>query len=160
MTHNNAFRLVIFVFAILTVCTALRTAHAASDLSLSPDLSFSDDSSSNFPITGRDMSDGSMAAGQPTLIFFGTSHCWNTNREAERLVTLYPKYRDKIHIVVVDLNHASPAQQTLVTRYYRGYIPTITLIDSDGKVIYSRAGETASRRGNASNLESLIQSAK
>ena len=34
----------------------------ATDLKLAPDLSFSDDSSSNFPIEGKNLSDGSIAA--------------------------------------------------------------------------------------------------
>jgi hypothetical protein len=64
----------------------LRPAAAASDLKLAPNLSFTDDSSSNFPITGTDLKDGTIAHDRPTLIFFGTAPCWNTNREAERLV--------------------------------------------------------------------------
>ncbi|HXN85659.1 MAG TPA: hypothetical protein VN867_06285, partial [Candidatus Binataceae bacterium] len=82
------------------------------------------------------------------------------NREAERLVTLYPKYRDKIDFVIVDVDHPSSAQRELAARYYRGYIPTIAIIDSKGKVIYNRAGETGSSRGDTSKLESLLNSAK
>ncbi|MGH7881107.1 MAG: hypothetical protein ACREQD_16655, partial [Candidatus Binataceae bacterium] len=100
------------------------STRAASDLQLAPDLSFTDDSSPNFPIVAADPANAAIASDRPTLIFFGTSHCWNTAREAERVVKLYPKYRDQVHFVVVDLNHASPAQQALVSRYYHGYIPT------------------------------------
>ena len=60
--------------------------------------------------------------------------------------------------MIVDLNHATPEQQTLVSRYYHGYIPTITAIDSKGNVIYDRAGETASTRGDTSNLQRLLDS--
>ncbi len=132
----------------------------ATDLKLAPDLSFSDDSSPNFPIAGKNLSDGSIAADHATVIFFGTANCWNTAREAERLVNLYPQYKDKIHFVVVDLRSPSVAQRALIARYYRGYIPTIAVIDSAGKVLYDRAGETSSERGDTSNLQKLLDSAR
>jgi len=131
----------------------------ASDLKLAPDLSFSDDSSSNFPIEGKNLSDGSIANDHATVIFFGTANCWNTAREAERLVQIYPQYKDKVHFIVVDLRSPSAAQNGLIARYYHGYIPTIAVIDSAGKVLYDRAGETASDRGDSSNLQKLLDSA-
>jgi hypothetical protein len=133
-------------------------ARAASNLQLAPNLSFTDDSSPNFPITGSDLSTG-LAPGRATVIFFGTSNCWNTAREAERLVKLYPEYKGKMDFVIVDLNRVSPAQEALVKRYYRGAIPTIAVIDAGGKVIYDSAGETARKRGDTSNLQSLLDSA-
>jgi len=135
-------------------------AFAAGDLHLAPDLSFTDDSSSNFPIAGDSISDGAVANDRATIIFFGTAHCWNTNREAERLVALYPKYRDKIDFVIVDLDHPSLMQRPLIAKYYRGAIPTITVIDRKGDVLYDRAGETASSRGDTSNLDALLNSAR
>jgi hypothetical protein len=132
----------------------------ATDLKLAPDLSFSDDSSPNFPIEGKNLSNGSIAADHATVIFFGTANCWNTAREAERLVQLYPQYKDKIRFVVVDLRNPSLDQRPLIARYYNGYIPTIAVIDSAGKVLYDRAGETASQRGDASNLQKLLDSAR
>ena len=60
--------------------------------------------------------------------------------------------------MIVDLNHVSPEQQGWVSQYYHGYIPTITAIDSKGNVIYDRAGETASTRGDTSNLQRLLDS--
>ena len=140
----------------MTVCVP--RADAASGLSLAPKVSFDDDSSPNFPIRGENLSDGSGAPGEATVIFFGTSNCWNTSREAERLVRLYPRFANRIHFVIVDLNHVAPEQQALVSQYYHGYIPTITAIDSRGKVIYNRAGETASTRGDTSNLQRLLDS--
>jgi hypothetical protein len=131
----------------------------AADLKLAPGLSFSDDSSPNFPIEGKNLSDGSIAADHATVIFFGTANCWNTAREAERLVQLYPRYKDKIRFVVVDLRNPSLAQRALIARYYHGYIPTIAVIDSSGNVLYDRAGETASERGDTSNLQKLLDSA-
>jgi hypothetical protein len=135
-------------------------ANAADDLKLAPDLSFTDDSSSNFPIAATHGDDGATSTDRPTVIFFGTSHCWNTNREAERLVSLYPKYHDGFHFVIVDLNHVSPEQQKLVASYYRGAIPTIAVVDSRGNVVYDRAGETAATRGDVSNLQSILNSAR
>jgi len=132
----------------------------ASDLKLAPDLSFTDDSSPNFPIEGKNLSDGSVAGDHATVIFFGTANCWNTAREAERLVALYPQYKNKVHFVVVDLRSPSLAQQPLIARYYRGYIPTIAVIDSNGNVLYDRAGETASQRGDTSGLQKLLDSAR
>jgi hypothetical protein len=131
-------------------------AYAASDLKLAPGLSFDDDSSPNFPIQGRNLSESSIARGQATVIFFGTSNCWNTAREAERLVKLYPQFRNRIRFVIVDLHNIASEQETLVSHYYHGYIPTITAIDSQGRVIYDRAGETASTRGDTSNLQRLL----
>jgi hypothetical protein len=146
--------------AFALACIAPNPVHAASDLHLAPDLSFTDDSSSNFPIAGNSIGDAKIAGDRATIMFFGTAHCWNTNREAERLVALYPKYRDKIDFVIVDLDHPSPSQQPLIAKYYRGLIPTITVIDRKGEVIYDRAGETAGARGDASKLEALLNSAK
>jgi hypothetical protein len=134
-------------------------ARSADDLRLAPDLSFTDDSSSNFPIAGKDLATGKIASDRATIVFFGTAHCWNTNREAERLVKLYPKYRGKIAFVVVDLNNVSDEQRPLVAKYYHGFIPTIAVLDSHGNVIYDRAGETASERADTSYLDRLINSA-
>ena len=146
--------LVVFATALLLVANAW----AASNLQLAPNLSFTDDSSPNFPITGSAMDSGE-AAGKATVIFFGTSNCWNTAREAERLVKLYPQYKDRMDFVIVDLNHVAPDQKALVARYYRGYIPTIAVVDAKGNVIYDRAGETARSRGDTGNLQKLLDSA-
>lgn len=94
------------------------------------------------------------------MIFFGTSNCWNTAREAERLVKLYPQYKGKIDFVVVDLNRVSAVQQPLVSKYYRGLIPTIAVVDAKGNLLYDRAGETARARGDSSNLQKLLDSAE
>ena len=146
--------------AIAFACITVHPAHAASDLHLAPDLSFTDDSSSNFPIAGNSIGDATVASDRATIMFFGTAHCWNTNREAERLVALYPKYRDRIDFVIVDLDHPSLSQRPLIARYYHGAIPTIVVIDSKSNVIYDRAGETAGARGDTSKLEALLNSAK
>lgn len=156
MNPKTLTAVVLFAFSLMLI----RPSLAASDLHLAPDLSFTDDSSSNFPIAGDSLGDATVAADRATIMFFGTAHCWNTNREAERLVALYPKYRDNIDFVVVDVNHPSAKQLPLVARYYHGYIPTIAVIDRKGEVIYDRAGETGSTRGDTSKLEALLNSAK
>ena len=132
---------------------------AASNLQLAPKVSFDDDSGGDFPIAGSDLGAGPVA-GKATVIFFGTSNCWNTAREAERLVKLYPQYKGKIDFVVVDLNRVSAVQQPLVSKYYRGLIPTIAVVDAKGNLLYDRAGETARARGDSSNLQKLLDSAE
>lgn len=132
----------------------------AVNLSLAPGLSFINDSSAAFPIRGDNLPDGKIASDRPTVIFFGTSHCWNTNREAERFVLLFQKHRDEARFLVVDAASPSPEQRPLVARLYRGFIPTLAFLDRQGKVIYNRAGETARERGDASALEEILRRAK
>ncbi|MEO8191832.1 MAG: hypothetical protein ABI682_15980 [Acidobacteriota bacterium] len=131
----------------------------AAKLTLAPALSFTDDSSSNFPIRGENVSDGRIASDRPTAIFFGTSHCWNTNREAERFVRLYEAKKDSVRFLVVDLNRPSADQKALVSRLYAGYIPTLAFLDRDGNIVYNKSGETARERGDASALEDLVKKA-
>lgn len=131
----------------------------ARNLSLAPDLSFTDDSSSNFPIRGEALAEGRIASDRPTAIFFGTAHCWNTNREAERFVALYAKEKDAARFIVVDLEHPSKEQKPLVSRLYSGSIPTIAFLDRNGTVVYDRAGETAPRRADPVRLEELLRKA-
>ena len=55
---------------------------------------------------------------------------------------LYEKYRDRVQFVVIDLNRTqSLAQQELVKKFYRGYIPHVTILDSSGKTVYNASGE-------------------
>jgi hypothetical protein len=131
----------------------------ARNLTLAPNLSFTDDSSSNFPIRGENLDEGKIASDRPTAIFFGTSHCWNTNREAERFVALAAREKDAVRFLVVDLDHPSREQKALVSRFYRGYIPTLAFLDASGKTVYNRSGETANRRGDTSGLEDILRKA-
>lgn len=132
---------------------------AAENLTLAPGISFTDDSSDRFPIAGDGLADGLDGPPRATLVFFGASHCWNTNREAERVVAAYPKFRDRVRFVVVDVAHPSEAQRPLLAAHYRGSIPTVVVIGSDGTVLHDRAGETASRRGDTAPLEKLLTGA-
>jgi hypothetical protein len=131
----------------------------ARNLTLAPNLSFTDDSSSNYPIRGEGLEDGRIASDRPTAIFFGTSHCWNTNREAERFVALYAKQKDAARFLVVDLDHPSKDQRALVSRFFHGYIPTLAFLDASGQVVYNRSGETAKQRGDLSRLEEILSQA-
>lgn len=135
-------------------------AGGATGLSLAPGLSFTDDSSSAFPIRGHDLGDGKIASDRPTVVFFGTAHCWNTNREAERFVLLYQKHGDEARFLVVDAASPASGQRGLVARLYRGFIPTLAFLDRNGKVVYNRAGETARERGDSSKLEEILKTAR
>ena len=161
MSGTAAVRRSALVLATLCACTVLGAAcaHAADDLHLAPNLSFTDDSSEAFPIRGRHLGDATTGDGKATILFFGTASCWNTNREAERLVSLYPKYKDRVRFVVVDVANPSDAQKPLVAKYYKGAIPTVAVLAADGSVLYDRAGETAATRGDAQPLAALIDGA-
>ena len=100
---------------------------------LAPDLSFSDDSSPNFPIAGKNLSDCLIAAQPRHAIFFGTANCWNTGCEAECLANLILKTRIRFTSWVVDLRSPSARSEPGIARYYRGYIPAIAVIDSAGQ---------------------------
>jgi hypothetical protein len=143
-----------------TFAVAPPGAGGATGLSLAPGLSFTDDSSAAFPIRGSNLADGKIASDRRTVIFFGTSHCWNTNREAERFVVLYQKHADEARFLVVDLSNPSAEQRPLVARLYRGFIPTLAFLDRQGKVVYNQAGETARERSDVSELERLLRTAK
>jgi hypothetical protein len=167
----RAFVLPLFAFLVAAAMgagsdreAALRVADpgpgGASKLTLAPGLSFTDDSSRSFPIRGEGLSDGRIASDRPTLVFFGTSHCWNTNREAERFVAFSAKVGDSIRFLVVDLEHPSAEQKPLVKRLFHGYIPTIACLDRDGSVVYDRSGETARERGDLSGLEQIVLKSK
>jgi hypothetical protein len=131
-------------------------AVAADDLHLAPGLSFTDDSSDSFPIRGEHLEEAASRPERATVMFFGASHCWNTNREAERLVALYPKYRGRVSFIVVDVNHPSASQRALHNTYSRGSIPTLVILARDGALLYAQPGETARTRGDTRALDSLM----
>jgi hypothetical protein len=145
--------------ALAYAALAATSARAADDLHLAPGLSFTDDSSDAFPIRGKHLADAATGDGKATIVFFGASNCWNTNREAERLVSLYPKYKDRVRFVVVDVAHPSDAQKDLVAKHYKGSIPTVVVLAPDGSVVYGRAGEPAATRGDAQPLAAIIDGA-
>ena len=134
-------------------------ALAAENLRLAPGLSFSDDSSDRFPIEGDRLDEATTGRGRVAVAFFGAAHCWNTNREAERIVALYSRLRDSVDFIVVNVTHPSPAQHRILEAHYRGTIPTIVVFAPDGTVTWARSGETAASRGDTGPLEDRIRRA-
>ena len=57
-------------------------------------------------------------------------------------MSLYEKYKGRVQFVVVDLDKkVSPPQQELQSKYYRGYIPHVVVLDSSGAALYKSSGE-------------------
>jgi len=58
--------------------------------------------------------------------------------------------------VIVDLDlKRSAAQQELVRKYYRGYIPHVTVLDKAGKPLYNSSGEVEESKISAILDEAL-----
>jgi hypothetical protein len=90
------------------------------------------------------VSDGGIASDRPTVIFFGTAHCWNTNREAERFVALYRKHRDGARFVVVDLSNPSGGAKAADREALQGLHPDSRLPRPQGdRRIRPRRGDCA-----------------
>ncbi len=120
------------------VCASL---YAADNLKLNQHLDYTSDSQDGPLITGDNLSTGP-AAGKPNYIIIYAEGCFNSKQQARRTVNLYQRYRDRVNFVIVDLDqHPSTAQQPLLKSFYKGYIPTVVVIDSKGATLYSRAGE-------------------
>ena len=65
-------------------------------------------------------------------------------------MNLYQKYKGRVHFVIIDLDlKRSPAQQELVKKYYRGYIPHVTIQDKSGRPLYNSSGEVEETRISA-----------
>ena len=152
-------KLRVATLATLGLWIAASSSYAAENLKLAPGLSFTDDSSDAFPIQGDDLMGTEAKKDRPTVVFFGASNCWNTNREAERLVSLYPAFRDRVSFIVVDVSHPSAEQRALFDAHYRGFIPTVAILGRDGSVVYSESGETSHDRGDSRELATLIEKA-
>jgi thioredoxin-like negative regulator of GroEL len=126
------------VAATLIACASL---HAADNLKLNQHLDYTSDSQDGPLITGDNFSAG-VAAGKPNYVIIYAEGCFNSKQQARRTVNLYERYRDRVNFVIVDLDqHPSPAQQPLLKSFYKGYIPTVVVLDSKGTSLYSRAGE-------------------
>jgi hypothetical protein len=117
------------------------TAAAADNLRLNQHLDYSSDSHDGPLITGDHLSEG-VIVGKPAYIIIYGEGCFNSKRQARRTVELYAKYRDKVQFVVVDLDQKlTGPQEELVTRFYRGYIPHVVVLDRDGRPLYNSSGE-------------------
>jgi thioredoxin-like negative regulator of GroEL len=118
---------------------------AADNLKLNPHLDFQSDSADGPLITGDNMSDG-IAGGIPNYVIIYAEGCYNSKRQAKRTVSLYEHYHGRVNFVVVDLDQRrSEQQETIIKSFYKGYIPTVVILDRDGAALYSQAGEKDER---------------
>ncbi len=59
---------------------------------------------------------------------------------------LYERYSDRVGFVLVNLDRSRSAAKELARKYYRGYIPHVTILTADGRVLYNQAGEVETAR--------------
>jgi hypothetical protein len=115
---------------------------AATNLKLNPSLDYTSDSDDGPLITGDGLSDGSLRKGTPAYVIFYHRECYNSKRQARRTVELYEKYTGKVEFIIVDLDtELSKEQKDLRERYYRGYIPHVTVMNGKGAAVYDKSGE-------------------
>jgi len=132
-------RLMVIWFA--AALAMILPAHAAENLKLNQHLDYSSDSQDGPLITGDHVEDGAVA-GKPAYAIFYGERCFNSKRQARRTVELYEKYKGRVQFVVVDLDRPhSPAQEELVKKFYKGYIPHVVVLSRDGKTVYNASGE-------------------
>ncbi|HWZ45584.1 MAG TPA: hypothetical protein VNW97_19070 [Candidatus Saccharimonadales bacterium] len=63
---------------------------------------------------------------------------------------MYEKYQGRVQFVIVDLDkQRPPAQQSLVKRFYTGYIPHVVVLDQQGNPVYDQSGEVDSDKMSA-----------
>ena len=74
-------------------------------------------------------------------------------------MALAAREKEAVRFLVIDCDHPSREQKALVSRFYRGYIPTLAFLDASGKAVYNRSGETAGRRGDTSGLDEILKKA-
>jgi len=129
---------------VLTMAIALATALAgfgADNLKLNEHLDYSSDSHDGPLIIGDHLEEGA-ASGKPSYVIIYGEGCFNSKRQARRTVDLYEKYKGRVQFVIVDMDRQrSAAQEDLVKRFYKGYIPHVTVLNRDGKVAYNASGE-------------------
>jgi hypothetical protein len=117
------------------------SALAAENLRLNQKLNYTSDSQDGPLLTG-DHSEEGFVAGRPNYVIMYGEGCFNSKRQARRTVSLYEKYKGRVHFVVVDLDlKRPPEQQELVKKYYRGYIPHVVVLDAAGNPLYNSSGE-------------------
>jgi hypothetical protein len=128
----------LLAMGLLALATSSR---AGENLRLNPHLDYASDSQDGPLITGDHMEEGAVE-GKPNYIIFYGEGWFNSKRQARRSVSLYQKYKGRVHFVIVDLDlKRSPAQQELVKKYYQGYIPHVVVLDKSGKALYNSSGE-------------------
>ena len=126
---------------VVVLAIAIAPAYAADNLKLNEHLDYSSDSQDGPLITGDHLQDGA-ASDRPSYVIIYGEGCFNSKRQARRTVELYEKYKGKVQFVVVDMDKPrSAAQEDLVKRFYKGYIPRVTVLSREGKIAYNASGE-------------------
>ena len=126
----------------LTFSFIQTSANAATNLKLNPNLDYSSDTNDGPLIIGDNITDGMIQQEKPAYIIFYHHECYNSKRQAKRTVELYEKYEGNTDFIIVDLDSKiSNEQNELRERFYRNYIPHVTIIGANGSVLYNRSGE-------------------
>jgi hypothetical protein len=131
----------LFAISALLLLSVLTTAFAADNLKLNQKLHYDSDSNDGPLITGDNLTAG-VISGRPAYVILYGEGCYNSKRQARRTVSLYERYKGRVQFVVVDLDRKlSPAQQELQSKYYRGYIPHVVVLNRSGGALYDSSGE-------------------
>src|SRR5882672_1829596 len=126
---------------VVLLALAISPAYGAENLKLNEHLDYSSDSHDGPLITGDHLEQGTSSDKPSYVIIYGEA-CFNSKRQARRTVDLYEKYKGRVQFVVVDLDRPrSPAQEELVKKFYKGYIPHVVVLNRDGKTAYNSSGE-------------------
>ena len=134
-------RIVTVLLATAAALAIAMPAHAAENLKLNQHLDYTSDSQDGPSITGDRLEDATVSDKPAYAIFYGEG-CFNSKRQARRTVELYEKYKGRVQFVVVDLDRPRPpAQEELVKKFYKGYIPHVVVLNRDGKIAYNASGE-------------------
>ena len=130
------------VISMILNISLVLSSYAATNLKLNPNLDYSSDSNDGPLIIGDELADGTVHRGKPAYIIFYQRECYNSKHQARRTVDLYDKYEGQVDFIVIDLDaEISKQQAELRDRFYRNYIPHVTIIDKDGQVVYNKSGE-------------------
>jgi hypothetical protein len=126
---------------VVLLALAIAPAYAAENLKLNEHLDYSSDSQDGPLITGDHLEDG-LANDRPSYLIIYGEGCFNSKRQARRTVELYEKYKGKVQFVVVDMDKPrSAAQEDIVKRFYKGYIPQVAVLNRGGRIAYNASGE-------------------
>ena len=147
---------IIFLLLFQSILFFPNYLYSAENLKLNKNLNYNSDSNDGPLISADNLSSGKITSGKPAHIIFYHRECYNSKRQAKRTVELYAKYKDKVDFIVVDLDtQISKEQRELKNKFYKRYIPHITIINKESKVVYDRSGEIASTRLSKILEESL-----
>jgi len=131
-------------------------APAAEDLQLNPHLHYGSNRPDGPLITGSAMELG-LVNGKPNYVIIYAERSFNCKRQARRTVSLYQKYRGRVNFVIIDLDRKrSPAQQKIVRKYFKKYLPQVVVTDQQGSAVYNQSGE-ADERSIAGILDAALQ---